>query len=216
MPLRRVLPVISLSMMMFLAACGNGALPGADPGLLFAETFAPGQVGDWQIEGDAAGQTTLINENLVVEIDEPNLMQFSTLTTPGFTDFVLEVDIRQIKGDLQSSFGVLFRMQNPNQFYRFEITGNGMFMLERRNGDGTWTRFVEDWQDAPAINQGINVINRIKVEAIGPNIAVFANDTLLMQASDSAFTSGTIALDGGTFTQPGLQVAFDNLEVREP
>lgn len=208
--------ILWLSLLVLLAACGGDALPGADPKLLFSETFAPGEVGDWQIEGDATGQTTLLNENLVIEIDEPNLMQFSTLTAPGFTDFVLEVDARQLQGDLQSSFGVLFRMQNPNQFYRFEITGNGMFMLERRNGDGTWTRFVEDWLDSPAIKQGFNEVNRLKVMAIGPNISIFANETLLFQASDAAYTSGTIALDAGTFTQPGLQVAFDNVVVRQP
>ncbi|MCA9924829.1 MAG: hypothetical protein KC421_20780 [Anaerolineales bacterium] len=141
-------------LLLFLAACGGDGLPGTDPGLLFADNFTPGEMGDWQIEGDAAGQTTLLNENLVIEIAQPNVMQFSTLTTPGFTNFVLEVDARQLKGDLQSSYGVLFRMQNPNQFYRFDVTGNGMFMLERRNGDGSWTRFLEDWQESSAIRQG--------------------------------------------------------------
>ena len=203
-------------LLLLLAACGGNGLPGADQNLLFAESFAPGETGDWLIEGDAAGQTTLLNENLVIEIAEPNVMQFSTLATPGFTNFVLEVDARQLKGDLQSSYGVLFRMQNPNQFYRFDVTGNGMFMLERRNGDGSWTRFLEDWQESTAIRQGYNEVNRLKVEAVGPSISVFANDVLLMQASDNAYTSGTIALDAGTFMQPGLQVAFDNLAVREP
>ena len=209
------MPCIVFSLLFFLAAC-DGSVPGTDPNLLFSDNFAPGEVGDWQIEGDAAGQTTLLNENLVIEIHEPNLMQFSTLTTPGFTDFVLEVDARQLQGDLQSSFGILFRMQNPNQFYRYEITGNGMYMLERHNGDGTWSRFVEDWQETAAIKQGVNQVNRLKVTAIGPNISIFVNDTLLFQAADSAYTSGTIALDAGTFTQPGLQVAFDNLKVRQP
>jgi len=208
--------IIWASLLILLVSCGAGSLPGADPDVLFSENFAPGEVGDWQIEGDGAGQTTLLNENLVIEIDEPNIMQFSTLTAPGFTDFVLEVDVRQLQGDLQSSFGVLFRMQNPNQFYRFEITGNGMFMFERRNGDGTWTRFIEDWLDSSAIKQGFNEVNRLKVMAIGPNISMFANETLLFQASDPSYTSGTIALDAGTFTQPGLQVAFDNLVVRQP
>ena len=208
--------LFSLAIAAVLAACSGDSLPGTDPDLLFSENFAPGAVGDWLIEGDAVGQTTLLNENLVIEIDEPNVMQFATLQTPGFSDFILEVDVRQLQGDTQSSFGILFRMQNPNQFYRFEITGNGMFMLERRNGDGTWTRFLEDWVDSQAIRQGYNEVNRLKVRAIGPNISIFANETLLFQASDSAYTSGTIALDAGTFTQPGLQVAFDNLEVREP
>lgn len=199
------------------AACGGGGAAEIDESnLLFAETFAPGEMGAWQIEGDALGLTAVIDEQLVIELNEPNVLQFSTLTAPTFSDFVLEVDARLLAGDVQSSFGVLFRMQGPDQFYRFEITGNGQYMLERRNADGTWTRFVEDWTDTPAINPGLNALNRLKVSAVGRNLSVYANDILLHQVSDNAYSSGTIGLDAGTFTQPGTRVAFDNVQVSRP
>ena len=202
-----------------LMGCGGDAetaAPANESDVLLQETFAPGTLGEWVIEGDATGQTAVLDEQLVVRVEEPNVMQFATLATPTFTDFLLEVDARLLQGDTQSSFGVLFRMQDPGQFYRFEITGNGMYIVERRNGDGSWTRFINDWTATPAINQGLNATNRLKVEAIGRNITLFVNDIMVHQMSDNAYAGGSIALDAGTFVQPGTQVAFDNLIVRTP
>ena len=200
---------------LFLVACGSDTVSLGDE-VIYEDSFVAGEMGDWLIEGDGVGKTAVIDEQLVIELNQPNVMQFSTLSAPAFTDFVAEVDVRQLQGDLQSSFGILFRMQSSGQFYRFEITGNGQFMLERRNEDDTWTRFVDDWTDSAAINQGIGATNRLKVEAVERNISVYVNDILLAQASDNSYTNGTIGLDAGTFTLPGLQVAFDNFQVQEP
>jgi len=143
-------------------------------------------------------------------------MQFAMLPSQTFQDFILEVEARQVSGDLSNSYGVLFRMQDPTQFYRFEITGDGKYMFERRNGDGSWTRFVRDWTASPAIEQGHNVTNRIRIEAVGPSLSVFVNDTLLQQVNDNAYAAGQIALDAGTFGFPEMQAAFDNVVVKQP
>lgn len=208
-----------LFLLLILVGCDAAADMGNigfDENIIFTDTFAAGQMGDWVIEGDSAGQIAIIDEHLVIEIREPNMIQYSALPAPTVTDFVAEVDVRQIQGDVQSSFGMLFQMQAPDQFYRFEITANGMYMLERRNNDGSWTRFVEDWTDSPAINQGINVLNTLKVEAVGQNISVYVNEVLVQQISDTSYSDGLIALDAGTFTQPNLQVAFDNFRISQP
>jgi hypothetical protein len=199
-------------------ACGSAdsAVLNFGEDVVFVDTFTAGQMGEWQFEGDAAGRTAVIDEHLVIELNQPNLIQYSTLTAPTFNDFIAEVDVRQLRGDLQSSFGILFRMQSPTQFYRFEITGNGMFMLERRNADGSWTRLVDDWTDTPAVNQGLNVLNTLKVAAAGNTISIYVNGVLLHQTSDDAYSGGMFALDAGTFTQPNLRVAFDNFRISQP
>ena len=47
-------------------------------------------------------------------------------------------------------------------------------------------------------------------------ISLYVNDQLVHQLTDTAYTSGTIALDAGTFVQPSAEVAFDNVVVRRP
>ena len=206
-----------LSLLLLVACADATGVPGAGGAdVIFFDGFAPGETGNWIIEGDSAGQTAVINEQLVIELADNNIMQFSTLPDHTFDNFILEVDARLLQGDLGSSFGVLFRMQDVTRFYRFEITGDGLYMVERRDGESGWTRFVDAWTETPAINQGLNSPNRLKVEALGQSISLYVNDILVHQFTDTAYSSGTIALDAGTFVQPQAQVAFDNLVVRRP
>lgn len=211
--------LILLAGTLLLTACGGGDSDSANAipsDALFADTFTAGSSGDWLIEGDELGQSAIINDQMLISVNAANTLQFTTLTAPLFTDFTLVVDAAILSGDPQSTYGVLFRMQSPQQFYRFELMGTGKYMLERRDADGSWTRLLPDWADAPAINTGLNAVNRLQVEARGPNIAVSVNDQLLFRTVDNAYTIGTIGLDAGTFGATNLQVAFDNLVVTDP
>lgn len=201
---------------LFMTACSNNRVALTGPDVIFFDEFKAGETGKWQVEGDAAGRSAVTNERFQIEVEEPNLLQYATLTEPLFADFVLEVDVTQLSGDLESSYGVLFRMQGADQFYRFDITSNGLYVMERRNPDGTWTRFLDDWTESEAIKQGLATTNRLKVQAQGSILSFYVNDQLLQQVNDASYASGNIALDAGTFGHPGLHVAFDNLVVRKP
>lgn len=209
---------IVLVVALLLTACSdmNVRVPLPSDNTLYQDEFTFGRTGSWDLEGDDTAQAMIVPEQLMVQVNAPDTVQYATLLEPTFSDFALEVDVRQLNGDPQSSYGVMFRMQGPDQFYRFEITSNGMYMLERRNPDGTWFRFLPDWKDSPAIVQGLNAPNRLKVVARGPRIAVYVNDTLLEEVTDRSYTTGQIALDAGTFGRSGLQVSFDNLLVYPP
>ncbi len=220
-PSRRWLTVAAL--LLLLAGCGGrpllpdatdpGAPEAADPHEPLREEFIPGHIGNWLLEGDAIGTTDVVNEQLVITVDAPNTMQYATLTDRTFDDFVLEVDTWQRSGAPESSFGVLFRVTEDGQFYRFEITGNGLYMVERRAADGTWVRLIREWTPTPAVNQGLNVANRLKVIANGADLAFYVNDILLTQLNDANLAGGAIALDAGSFAGTALQVAFDNVSV---
>ncbi len=121
-----------------------------------------------------------------------------------------------MSGSPSSTYGVLFRMQSPEEFYRFDITADGMYLLERHEPQGLRYSFMDDWRDTVAINQGIGATNHLKVVADGPRIAVYVNDTLLEEVTDESFRAGNIALDTGTFDAAGTQVSFDNLSVYPP
>lgn len=183
---------------------------------LFRDEFVMGHTGAWTLESDDIGSAVIVPEQLVIELNAPNLIQYSKLNDPIFSDFSLEVDGRLTGGSPTTTYGVIFRMQSPNEFYRFEITGDGMYILERHDEDGTWVRHTEDWLDTVAINQGLGSANRLKVVAAGPDISVYVNDTLLEQIKDNTYSSGNIALDVGTFDGAGARVSFDNLVVFPP
>lgn len=208
---------LGLIALCFLIACRSAdEVSTPDTGILVEETFTAGQLNEsWLLEGDSVGRSMVANGRLLLEIDQPNTLQYATLQDPILTDFNLTVEARLLEGDLDSSYGVLFRVQNQ-QFYRFDITGSGMYMIERRNADGTWSRLLDDWTAHAAINQGFTVTNQLQIITTGQTLRFLVNGILVQEVRDSAQISGNIALDAGTFGQGGLRVAFDNLIIREP
>jgi len=192
---------------------GQGVLGEQNAGANFAEAFVAGQTGKWLIEQDTIGSTAIVNEQLLITVAAPNTVQYSTLQEKVYGDFALEVDVTQVAGPPESSYGVLFRVEDGQRFYRFDITGNGLYIIERHNGDGTWTRLVQEWTPASALNQGLNVTNRLRVLASGQSLTFYANDVLLTQVNDATYADGLIGLDAGTFGGSNLQVAFDNLTI---
>lgn len=220
-PLHRVLPILPLFAAWLLTGCGgrpllpqaSGGLAEQTSGSSFSETFVAGQTGNWLIEQDDIASSAIVNEQLLITVAAPNTVQYSTLQEKVYGDFAMEVDVTQIAGPPESSYGVLFRMVDGQQFYRFDITGNGLFIVERHDADGTWTRLVQEWTPASALNQGLNVTNRLRVLASGQSLTFYANDVLLSQVNDNTYASGAIGLDAGTFGGSNLQVAFDNVTI---
>lgn len=209
---------ITCLLVLFLVGCGGGeeqsdvARPQLDANTLFYDNFAPGQTGAWLLEQDEVGKTAVLNEQLIIEINAPNTVQYSALANELFDNFTLTVNVSQLQGSLDSSYGVLFRMVSPEQFYRFAMTGEGTYVVERRD-NGRWLRLSDDWPAAPAINQGLNVANEIKITAVNDTLTFFVNGIEVQQVTDSTYSLGGIALDAGTFGHTGLLVAFDNVQV---
>lgn len=206
--------------LLLLVACGQeqGSLPGLSPGkdVLYSDDFSPGEEGDWNLEGDEQGQALIMEEHLLLEINAPNTIQYATLDDPSFVDFVAEVDVTQWAGSADSTFGILFRMAAPQQFYRFAVTGNGLYMVERHNEDGSWTRLLPEWEEVPTFNQGSQQTNHLAVRVDHSAFSFYVNDRLLTEVVDGHYQGGKIALSAGTYGQAGLRVAFDNLVLRRP
>lgn len=222
--IRRAPAVFLLSLCLLLAALlaacnaspfspGSISLP---EGVLFSDQFVPGETGRWRLEGDQNAWATLQDEQLVITVEAPETVQYATLDGESFSNFVLDVQGTILAGEPQNSYGVLFRMAGPNQFYRFEITGSGLFTVERQDGPGNWTRLTSGWVDSTAIAQGVGERNRLRISAVGDQLTFTVNDQLLLELTDATYLQGNIALDAGTFDRPGIQVAFDNLVIAQP
>lgn len=201
-----------------LAACRKDWQPNvsATENLIYEDAFDLGTTGAWLLEGDEQGQASILDGQLLLGVDAPLTVQYVALSEPLFDDFILEVDATQVAGNANNSYGVLVRKIGPAQFYRFEVTGNGQFAVERHDGPDDWVRLTDDWEESPALNAGSGATNHLKIVAQGTRFAFYANDQLLTEFSDEGYLRGVIAFDAGTFGQTNVQVAFDNLLIGEP
>lgn len=131
---------------------------------------------------------------------------------PGmhFTDFVMEVDATQVAGTDDNGFGVLLRYVDIDNFYWFEISGDGYYSF-RLMQDDEWIALI-DWHETPAIRQG-NSTNRITVVCEGDLFAFYVNGRYLDECRDGTFTEGDIGLLAGTIEEAPVHIAFDNVSV---
>jgi pSer/pThr/pTyr-binding forkhead associated (FHA) protein len=152
------------------------------------------------------------NNKYYVEITTSNLVAWG-LANRSVADFLLRVDAAQEAGPNNNGYGVLFRFQDRNNFYRFDISGDGFFLLSKFH-DGEWVTLVP-WTASSAINVG-QATNRLDVEAIGSQISVYANDTLLAQVEDDTFSEGSFGFFASTFSEPNLTISFDDITLWTP
>jgi pSer/pThr/pTyr-binding forkhead associated (FHA) protein len=127
-----------------------------------------------------------------------------------FTDFVLEVDATQDQGPSNNSYGVLFRSEDDKHFYRFGISGDGFYFLDKLVGDD-WVAII-DWKESPSINRG-QASNHMKVTCVGSQITLHVNDQHLTTTTDDSYDHGDIGLFAGSFAEPDVHITFDNLKI---
>ena len=168
---------------------------------------------NWVLESDEQGQTAIQDGQLIFTLPASGVARYVAADGLIVGNFVAEVEVLQLDGSTNSSYGIIFRQQDANQFYRFDVTGNGRFVVERRTAGGGWQRLTDGWQDTTLLLTGYNTRNLLKVEAQGSQLGFSINGFEVFSVNDPTFSSGGIALDAGTFDQGGLVVAFDNFSV---
>ncbi len=147
-----------------------------------------------------------------ITVSASNLFAWG-LANRDLSDFILEVEATHEKGSFNSSYGIIFRLQDAQNFYRFDVSGDGFYLLSKFV-DGQWETLV-DWTESPSINQG-QTTNVLKVACQASRIGIYSNGQLLAEVEDRSFSHGDIGLFAGTFSDPEVHISFDNLKVWAP
>jgi len=127
-------------------------------------------------------------------------------------NLVMVVEARRVAGPVDNEYGVIIRYQDRSNFYLFSVSSDGQYAVQMLRDDN-WKELVK-WSPSPVIkgDEGTNVL---RVVAEGPQMHFVVNGEQLCVVEDSTFTSGSIGLAAGTFTETGVEVRFDSLMVRE-
>jgi hypothetical protein len=198
----------TLLFFLLFAATGCG---GNEP---YRETFA--EPGSWRTEssGEVEGQVRNGVYDFIIRANE-----LTSWTTAGeqFSDGIYQVEATQVEGPDNNGYGMLFRVNDEqDDFYVFQISGDGFVWIGRyRNaGEAEAEPLVGDWWfESPAINQGANATNTLRVHAEGQNLIFYVNDQEVGRVTDDAFRSGDIGLMVRTLGESGVHVQFDNFTV---
>jgi hypothetical protein len=107
--------------------------------------------------------------------------------------------------DGQGYCGLIFRVEDVDHFYSFEVDTDGYWELYRRDGDD-W-EFLDDgeWD-------GSSQFASVGVTCIGNTFTLWIDDQEVGQVVDGAYPSGSLGFIAGSWEE-GFSASFDDLEV---
>jgi hypothetical protein len=179
----------------------------------YNETFDA--TGTWIVGNDPTAQGQVRNGVYEMYVQ---LSGDSYWVTGGrtFADATYELEATPIEGTMDNGYGMLFRVDSKaGNFYLFKVSSDGYVYIGLcQNNCAQSTALVDrDWFASPAVKQGHDQTNHLRVLADGPQMTFFVNGAEVGQANDNTLHKGDIGLVVETFTPGGLRVTFDNFNV---
>jgi hypothetical protein len=145
-----------------------------------------------------------------------NALQANFWSTPGksFRDVRLEVDVAKISGPDENRIGLLCRFIEGN-YYFFMVSSDGYYTIGKYIGGEAIQLGQSAMQYSESIHTGL-AVNHLRADCAGSALAFYVNGNPVAQAQDADLAEGDVGLLAGTFTQPGVDVIFDNFVVLQP
>lgn len=216
-----------------LAANWHYVLTG-EPGTLLYTAAFDGFEDEWNLLGRRL-EPTISNGVMRFELNDVRLSPYQT-PKPQFADFDLLIAARAVDGPEDNSFGVVFRLQDPDNFYSFMISSDGYYKINRRlKGE---EKDLSMWIASPAVHTGIGTVNWLRVQASGDQFRFYVNGEqlqlcipnnpagqstyfngecvdgqMLSTLVDTSLSSGQLGPVVRSLDEPGVVVEFDNLLV---
>lgn len=174
----------------------------------FEDDFSDPNSGWGTTRGDTSSYG-YVDDEYFCRQEQENYVIHSTYPDLEFDDFVYQAECRQVEGDTENEYGLIFRYSDKD-YYLFGITGDGYYHLSLRRGD-KWTKVV-DWARSSHIKRG-DQVNVLKVICVGEDISLYANDEHIITAQNDDLSKGEIGLFAGGWENMPTEARFDNVRV---
>ena len=185
----------------------------AKPGdILFQDDFAVNTTG-WDRVSNSNGIMDYDGGGYRILVNQPKLNFWAT-PDRDFGDVRIEVDAFKLNGPDENRMGLICRYQKGN-YYFFVISSDGFYAIGKFIGGNTILLGQSEMQTSSAIKTG-TAVNHLGADCVGNTLTFYINGTSVAIARDADLTSGDVGLLAGAFSQPGVDVLFDNFMVMQP
>jgi CHAT domain-containing protein len=115
---------------------------------------------------------------------KPNEWRFATtgVSLPASGDFELHATVTKVRGDDRFFFGLIWELNDDQNFSNFAITGDGRVAVTRKRAGG-FMDFIDTSSPNPAVNRG-NARNELRVTRKAGTVKFFANGVEIYTMSD--------------------------------
>jgi len=205
------------SFFFLLSACAPVAIPtitvpSANSGVvLYKEEF----------EDNTTGWHRVSNDNGIMDYDgggyrilvrQPKLNVWST-AEKNFGDVRIEADVIKLNGPDENRMGLMCRYQGGD-YYFFIISNDGFYVIGKFIGGLTLLLGQSEMQASETIQTG--TMNHLRADCIGSTLTFYINFTEVASAVDADLPNGDVGVLAGAFSEPGVDVLFDDFMVIQP
>ena len=180
--------------------------------LIFEDDFSDPNSG-FDRRAVAEGITDYNADGFRMVVNTPQANFWSTAKR-DLADVRLEVDEGRLGGPDENRVGLICRYTN-NSYYFFIITHDGFYAIGLFKDGQAALLGQTEMQASPVINRGTNV-NHLRADCVGDRLTLYVNDEKLAEATDATLTHGDVGLLAGAFSQPGVDIIFDNFVAIQP
>jgi len=179
--------------------------------VIFEDDFS--QDRGWELGEQKIGAISLQSDRLVIAVRQANSFLYSLLPTLALDGFFLEIELRADLCQSGDEFGVMFRVNQDFEHYRYAINCQGAARAVRiLSGD---SRSLVPLSEFPSIISGPMSTNRLSLMASGDTFQFRINGLEIFKARDVTLTEGALGLFVRSGRANQVTISFDNLRIRE-
>jgi predicted nucleic acid-binding Zn ribbon protein len=185
------------------------ATPAVQAGmLLLSEDFS--ELGeDWSDGVIGQAEYKLEDGKYSIQVNKAHWVAWEAVDD-DFGDFVVQVEMALVDGTEFNSSGLMFRLQDKENYYSVVINGNAKYYVGKEFDD-TWHTII-DWRAHSAILP-MGETNIMRLVAYGNTFRLYINGEFVDEFTDTDLNSGDIAVHVMVYDQEPARAVFDNLEI---
>ena len=204
--------ILAISLVLLSSCAALAPKPSAASGtILFQDDFAT-NVSGWDRLANDGGIMDYDSGGFRILIRQPNMNYWST-PQQNFGDVRVEADVTRLDGPDENRAGVICRYQ-AGDYYFFIVSNDGYYGIGKFIGGQTLLLGQSAMQPSEFIKK--DAMNHIRADCIGDTLTLYVNFNQVASAQDSDFATGDVGVLAGAFTQPGVDVLFQNFVVMQP
>lgn len=120
-----------------------------------------------------------------------------------FDDFVIEVEAWAVDGPDDNGYGLVFRYQDSDNFYYYEVSSDGYYSIGKMVAD-EWESLV-GWTESDLIKLGQQT-NVLRALCDGSRMTFFVNGYPIEELTDYDFEDGSVGFIAEAMDEAGVKV----------
>lgn len=172
--------------------------------------------GHWDMSLTDNSLTYFQRRSLHIEVTGENWIAWSGYLganeeSPVFSDFYAEADVTFVQRPEGATGGLVFRLQDTDNFYYYAVEATGYYTLQKKVG-GVWVELLP-WTATDLFDTEEEAVNRLGILAEGDQLAITLNGAVVGEVQDADLDAGAVALMAATGASTGIEVSFDNFSL---